>query len=117
MDDGSMKTEALIWKWNGKSIDLAMNWCGDGPTVLLLPALSSISTRHEMRPLQEHMSAKFRTVSTDWPGFGDLGGGPRCHVCNCSRLHSSKLVLSARSIGADLARAVTDHDERTPTHV
>jgi len=76
MDDGSMKTEALIWKWNGKSIDLAMNWCGDGPTVLLLPALSSISTRHEMRPLQEHMSAKFRTVSTDWPGFGDLARPP-----------------------------------------
>jgi pimeloyl-ACP methyl ester carboxylesterase len=71
-----MKTEPPIWKWEGKSIDLAMNSCGDGPTVLLLPALSSISTRHEMRPLQERLSAKFRTVSTDWPGFGDLPRPP-----------------------------------------
>ena len=55
-----MKTEPLIWKWEGKSIDLVMNSSGDGPTILLLPALSSISTRHEMRPLQERLSAKFK---------------------------------------------------------
>jgi hypothetical protein len=45
-----MKSEPVIWEWEGKSIDLVMDWCGDGPTVLLLPALSSISTRHEMGP-------------------------------------------------------------------
>ena len=66
-----MKSERLIWEWDGKSLDLVMDWHGDGPTVLLLPALSSISTRHEMHPLQERLSANYRTVSTDWPGFGD----------------------------------------------
>lgn len=39
--------------------------------MLLLPALSSISTRHEMWPLQERLSSHYRTVSVDWPGFGD----------------------------------------------
>src|ERR1700694_5518844 len=57
---------------------------GQAPTVLLLPALSSISTRREMRPLQERLSARYRTVSVDWPGFGDrarprLGWTPEAH--------------------------------------
>ena len=43
---------------------------GDGPLVLLLPALSSISTRGEMRPLMERLASKFRVVAIDWPGFG-----------------------------------------------
>ena len=42
-----------------------------GPTVLLLPAPSSISTRAEMRPLAERLAGSFTTVVVDWPGFGD----------------------------------------------
>ena len=41
------------------------------PIVLLLPALSSISTRREMRPLQERLASDYATVAIDWPGFGD----------------------------------------------
>jgi pimeloyl-ACP methyl ester carboxylesterase len=39
--------------------------------IVLLPALSSISTRHEMRPLQERLAREYSTFSIDWPGFGD----------------------------------------------
>ncbi|WP_164821180.1 alpha/beta fold hydrolase [Sinorhizobium meliloti] len=39
---------------------------------MLLPALSSISTRKEMRPLFDRLSPNFRVSNTDWPGFGDL---------------------------------------------
>ena len=67
----SIKSERLIWEWDGKFFELVMDWRGEGPTILLLPALSSISTRHEMHPLQERLSANYRPVSTDWPGFGD----------------------------------------------
>ena len=66
-----MQTERLTWQWDGVSIELDIDWCGQGPVALLLPALSSISTRREMRPLQVRLSAKFRIVSADWPGFGD----------------------------------------------
>jgi pimeloyl-ACP methyl ester carboxylesterase len=38
--------------------------------LLLLPALSSISTRTEMRPLMERLAMQFRVVALDWPGFG-----------------------------------------------
>ena len=65
------QNQRIAWQWDGATIELDADWCGQGPTVLLLPALSSISTRHEMRPLQERLSTNFRTVSIDWPGFGD----------------------------------------------
>ncbi len=45
---------------------------GSGPALLLLPALSSISTRGEMQPLQARLASSFATVAVDWPGFGDL---------------------------------------------
>jgi pimeloyl-ACP methyl ester carboxylesterase len=38
----------------------------------MLPALSSISTRVEMRPLAEQLASEFTTITVDWPGFGDL---------------------------------------------
>ena len=66
-----MQSEQLTWTWNGSTVSLGLDWSGQGSTVLLLPALSSISTRHEMRPLQERLSGRYRTVAIDWPGFGD----------------------------------------------
>jgi pimeloyl-ACP methyl ester carboxylesterase len=66
-----MNSAQLTWTWHGKTIDLGFDTSGQGPTVLLLPALSSISTRREMWPLQERLSSQYRTVSVDWPGFGD----------------------------------------------
>ena len=66
------KAEGEIgWTWAGKTIDVGLERVGAGPTLLLLPALSSISTRNEMRPLQHRLASTFTTVSVDWPGFGD----------------------------------------------
>jgi len=45
-----MQTEKLTWQCHGLSIELSADWSGQGPLVLLLPALSSISTRREMHP-------------------------------------------------------------------
>lgn len=68
-----MESAATIdWSWQGQSLRLGVTRMGAGPTLLLLPALSSISTREEMRPLQGLLSASYATVSIDWPGFGDL---------------------------------------------
>ena len=66
-----MRTEQLMWSWQGKSIEVGFDSAGQGALVLLLPAMSSISTRREMRPLQERLSARYRTLAIDWPGFGD----------------------------------------------
>jgi pimeloyl-ACP methyl ester carboxylesterase len=66
------RDERVEWTWDGKTIAVEQTSCGDGPIVLLLPALSSISTRREMRPLQEQLGSLCHTVAIDWPGFGDL---------------------------------------------
>jgi pimeloyl-ACP methyl ester carboxylesterase len=66
-----MHSAQLSWRWRGKTVELGFDTAGEGPTVLLLPALSSISTRREMWPLQAHLSSHYRTLCVDWPGFGD----------------------------------------------
>ena len=66
-----MQTEQLTWHYDGTTIEVGADWSGQGPLVLLLPALSSISTRREMRPLQERLYTNYQTVSIDWPGFGN----------------------------------------------
>jgi pimeloyl-ACP methyl ester carboxylesterase len=61
----------ITWAWDGEAVRVGVDRAGTGPTLLLLPALSSISTRAEMRPLQERLASSFATVAVDWPGFGD----------------------------------------------
>jgi pimeloyl-ACP methyl ester carboxylesterase len=63
--------DCIIWNWEGKEVRLGYDRVGVGPSVLLLPALSSISTRREMQPLQERLAPSYSTVAVDWPGFGD----------------------------------------------
>ncbi|MBV8320426.1 MAG: alpha/beta hydrolase [Hyphomicrobiales bacterium] len=66
-----MDTRTLDWNWRGKTIRLGADASGTGPKVLLLPALSSISSRREMHPLQQRLARDYSTLSVDWPGFGE----------------------------------------------
>lgn len=63
----------ITFQWDGKAIPVGVDDAGDGPLLVLLPALSSISTRGEMRPLFDRLAPDFHVVSVDWPGFGELG--------------------------------------------
>lgn len=67
-----MGNEQIGWRCDGRELSLGLDRPGSGPSVLMLPALSSISTRREMQPLQQRLAASFSTVSIDWPGFGEL---------------------------------------------
>ncbi len=66
-----METRTLEWRWRDETVHVGGESNGTEPKVLLLPALSSISTRHEMRPLQERLAKQYSTLCVDWPGFGD----------------------------------------------
>jgi pimeloyl-ACP methyl ester carboxylesterase len=68
--------DRIDWSWQGKAVRLGVTRLGSGPAVLMLPALSSISTRGEMRPLQERLASTFATIAIDWPGFGDAPRPP-----------------------------------------
>jgi hypothetical protein len=65
-----MRTEQteIAWTWDGENVRVGVERTGAEPTVPLLPALSSIPTRGEMRPLQERLAPCFATVAVDWPG-------------------------------------------------
>ena len=69
-------TRELTWSWGGREIALGLDEAGEGPLVVLLPALSSISTRSEMHPLMERLSRRFRVLALDWPGFGTAARPP-----------------------------------------
>jgi len=66
-----MDPRTLEWNWRGLTIRLGADASGSGPKVLLLPALSSISSRREMHPLQERLAPRYSTLAVDWPGFGE----------------------------------------------
>ena len=66
-----MTLDSLEWNWRDKTIHLGIDCRGQGPTILMLPALSSISTRSEMRPLGGQLASNFTTIAIDWPGFGN----------------------------------------------
>jgi pimeloyl-ACP methyl ester carboxylesterase len=65
------QAQEIDWSWQGQRVHLGITTLGAGPTILLLPALSSISSREEMRPLQTLLSRSYTTIAVDWPGFGD----------------------------------------------
>lgn len=67
-----MGDEILDWTVDGVALRIGATRRGAGPLALLLPALSSISTRAEMAPLAERLSHRFTTLAVDWPGFGDM---------------------------------------------
>lgn len=62
--------------WQGAPIAVGTTSDGSGPRALLLPALSSISTRSEMADLQSEIAEHYATTAVDWPGFG-AGAKPK----------------------------------------
>ncbi len=67
----AIEARVLSWKRASLMVTLGVEEAGAGPSLVLLPALSSISTRAEMRGLLERLAVHFRVRSADWPGFGD----------------------------------------------
>jgi pimeloyl-ACP methyl ester carboxylesterase len=70
------KSERIGWTVDGERVSVGITLCGSGPALLLLPALSSISTRNELLPLQERLGTSFSTLAIDWPGFGEAPRPP-----------------------------------------
>ncbi len=72
------------WRHAGRHIGIAVSDSGgSGPTWLLLPALSTISSRREWQPFcasiderQQDPSRRPRRILLDWPGFGDSDRPP-----------------------------------------
>jgi pimeloyl-ACP methyl ester carboxylesterase len=68
----SMESITFAWSWRGTPIPVGYEMSGPAGAepILMLPALSTVSTRDELRALAHHLETR-RCVITDWPGFGD----------------------------------------------
>ncbi|WP_375453361.1 alpha/beta fold hydrolase [uncultured Methylobacterium sp.] len=64
-----METRTLALVVAGRAVPTPCDVAGQGPETLLLPALSTISSRAEMRGLAAALS-DHRCLIPDWPGFG-----------------------------------------------
>ncbi len=54
----------------GHAVPTPCDRAGAGSDVLLLPALSTISSRVEMAELADRLATDHRCLTPDWPGFG-----------------------------------------------
>ncbi|MEL6247146.1 MAG: alpha/beta hydrolase [Cyanobacteria bacterium J06648_16] len=59
------------WRSQGKTATVVYETLGTGPTVLLLPAFSTVSTRVELTQIAQALATQFQVVALDWLGFGD----------------------------------------------
>ncbi len=90
------RDESFDWSWGCVDLSCFLTRQGIGPRALLLPALSSTSTRDEMAPLQALLAERFETVAPDWPAFGTSDKLARIVLPNAI----TKAVLLARATGA-----------------
>ncbi len=58
------------WTYRGRTFAIAHDENGRGLPVLLLPALSTVSTREEWRAVATALGREYAVVLVDWPGFG-----------------------------------------------
>ena len=54
----------------GRRLAIPCDVIGQGPEALILPALSTISSRQEARALAQDLGRDHRCLIPDWPGFG-----------------------------------------------
>ena len=65
------QVQIYSWQWQGRSLTVVYEACGDGQPILLLPAFSTVSTRAELAGLAHRLASRFQAIALDWPGFGE----------------------------------------------
>jgi hypothetical protein len=62
-----MQTKQLTWRLDGKTIELGRDWSGQGPKVLLLPALTfrqRFGSKTDIQPISRDV--RFTPESGHW---------------------------------------------------
>lgn len=71
MSSVRLQQDIYTWQWQNHTLNVATETLGSGPSVLLLPAFSTVSTRAELATLAQALAPHFQVTLLDWPGFGD----------------------------------------------
>ncbi len=71
----SSKTTSWTWTWKTQALNICFETWGQGTPLVLLPAFSTVSSRHELRAMAMQLLQQFpdrvQVITLDWPGFGD----------------------------------------------
>ena len=70
------ETRYYPWRWQGQEVAIVYDVWGAGPSLLLLPAFSSISTRAELDGLAQGLALRYQVITLDWLGFGESARPP-----------------------------------------
>lgn len=103
-----MQSATFAYESGQETVHVAYDTAGEGLPVLLLPALSSVSTRREVRQLADALSDTYGVVTTDWPGLGD-GRQPRLDYTPSLLLGFLEAFVDARFGGAAPAVVAAGH--------
>jgi len=71
----SSSRQSYQWHYQGRTFQVAYEIMGEGSPVLLLPAFSTVSSRHEMLGVAQVLAEQFQVTMLDWLGFGDSDRG------------------------------------------
>lgn len=97
-----LEASAFAWSWRGTALPVGYEIWGpaDAEPVLLLPAMSTVSTRVELEALARQLATR-RCIITDWPGFGDTTRPPLDYDRHLCRGFLEALVAH---LGGELGR-------------
>ncbi|MDB9515619.1 alpha/beta fold hydrolase [Roseofilum reptotaenium CS-1145] len=73
-----VRHQSYKWLYQGRSHTIAYETLGQGPSVLLLPAFSTVSSRTELAGIAQILAPHFQVITLDWLGFGE-SDRPRVH--------------------------------------
>ena len=65
------KSSQYNWTWEGKQYQVVYETIGQGNPILLLPALSTVSSRTEMKGIARILANQCQVTVLDWLGFGE----------------------------------------------
>jgi pimeloyl-ACP methyl ester carboxylesterase len=65
------KVERYSWNFSGKQYQVVYETSGQGKPILLLPAMSTVSSRSEMQGIASILATKYEVTVLDWLGFGE----------------------------------------------
>jgi pimeloyl-ACP methyl ester carboxylesterase len=64
-------TKKFLWTWKQSQFSITYETFGQGKPILLLPPLSTVSTRTEMAAIGQLLAPNYQVTLLDWLGFGD----------------------------------------------
>ncbi|HHP7244255.1 MAG TPA: alpha/beta fold hydrolase [Elainellaceae cyanobacterium] len=67
----SIQHQSYKWLYKGQAHTIAYETLGRGPSVLLLPAFSTVSSRTELAGIAQILAPHVQVVTLDWLGFGE----------------------------------------------